>query len=814
MNDYEDDDRDIFGSNGGSGRQTQTGSLHPSLAPRRRSTVAKGLFSSGSARNTTSSASGGEAGGGSGKDLKKRQSVYYIDKTESRDPALKQLWSGDLNKAEVAFAANKKQDPLAYVRWAEVHFMRFWLCGDREMADGVVKRFAEAEEACLKASEAFTLQLSGAIEKHNAKQTLIRRTSRRLSRAAPWTASVGLTTKDNPGELLPSALEFQSERQALDDWKRLQGLAALCAMLSGATQMLSHSNVRGAMSLRRAWQISRRASDNAEFHADVPNALGLVIGTFQIALCTVPPWVLGFLRAAGFSADAVRGKETLEHIIKETDPAGETHNYARLVLAGNGIMTSAQEYRPDRGTHLKKADEILSEVLAKYPDWVLFQWMHSHVLRRLGKPQEAVKLISNLAVQIQNQMSKVSLRLSFDLACLHFVQRDWTNCEKLLKPLLLEENHFTSRGFAYAMMGASCAMRGNIIESVDWLEKLEKVLADEKAAGRADSSWLLKVGTLYHRPHKRTLFYEISYLFGFIKWFDFDVAGTLRVGGKELSKEWLGKTTADLGMMHDEASVSVVYPEWPVLKEEAAEELLSVSLMSGCVASMRGELDKADRFFKTVLDNNGTRAAKEGTREDPWHTAFALYELGSMEIRRSQFLAARQYLVKCMARCKRKDFSFHHMLSFKVSGALRYIAEQSKPTNVSQAEWKLHTDELGQWIGDMGTADGQAAAGPGEMTAAQVTRGEKFELKRPMKLGDTISWSWAVETHDVGFQAYFVGSKSGKQDDEEVEPYTRYEAGDFVEGFYSSRQAGTLKLSWDNSYSKFTDKKIHYALNQ
>lgn len=50
---------------------------------------------------------------------------------------------------------------------------------------------------------------------------------------------------------------------------------------------------------------------------------------------------------------------------------------------------------------------------------------------------------------------------------------------------------------------------------------------DETAASvsRMETSWLWKVPTLLHRPHKRVLVYELAYLFGYLKWFDAEVAG-------------------------------------------------------------------------------------------------------------------------------------------------------------------------------------------------------------------------------------------------------------------------------------------------
>lgn len=105
----------------------------------------------------------------------------------------------------------------------------------------MVLRFQDAEKACSEAADQVALQLVPAMERRAAKQPLMRRMSRRASMTAPSALKSMLGIgRDNPGDLLPSTLEFKAERTHLEEWKRLQGLVALCALLQGGVMMVAH----------------------------------------------------------------------------------------------------------------------------------------------------------------------------------------------------------------------------------------------------------------------------------------------------------------------------------------------------------------------------------------------------------------------------------------------------------------------------------------------------------------------------------------------------------------------------------------------
>lgn len=62
-----------------------------------------------------------------------------------------------------------------------------------------------------------------------------------------------------------------------------------------------------AMSLRRAYQTVERATNNVEWPGDQASALYLVKGAFELFLTTVPPWLLAFLRAIGYTGNVKQG---------------------------------------------------------------------------------------------------------------------------------------------------------------------------------------------------------------------------------------------------------------------------------------------------------------------------------------------------------------------------------------------------------------------------------------------------------------------------------------------------------------------------
>lgn len=710
----------------------------------------------------------------------RRRSTVYMDRRESRDPALSALWEGDLRSAEAAFDATRTTNSLAAVRWAEVLLMQFWLTGNAELGKQVCHRFDLAQTACQLAADLLTVKLTAAMIEHIATRPLLDRMSRRFSVSLPWTAKIGLTSKYNPGELRPSTLT-EPERDVLDQWKRQQGLVAFCCLMQGIVHLLDHSYMASATSFRSAWTTCRLASDNIEAHEDIPNALGLVTCTFRLFFSVIPQSVLSMMQLEGNGDGGNEARQNLNKLIKDTDKMGETHNYAILVLAAFDIYLSTQEFRSDRMIALKSADKNLSEVLARSPNWVLFQWMQSQVLRRLGRVPEAGGLIDAVSVHIQGQLSQYSYRLTVDMACLYFVQKQWVPCINLLRRLLEDDPDFPNAGLACVLLAACSAMQFDMVSSEEYLGKLK------------DGSWLKKVGALTRRPHKLLLFYEICYLLNFLPWMDVDISDTIQAGGQKEASAWRSATMQEVLVLHELLNVSVIYPLENEKEVDAYEALLSVSFICGCVCMTNGNLAMAETYFQSVLKNpNVTKL------EDPWHVPFTLYELAMIDIRKSRFLEANKYLNECQKKCRFKTFSFRHQLSLKLSHAREFIKKRIQG-KVMLRDWNVHSDELGMVVGQT-KAD--------TLVAAAVVKREVFSESRVMEKGGTVSWSWVVESHDIGFRVHFdtvFGS-------EEVEELCRVETGECVEGFYTSTEEGTLVLVWDNTSSLYTDKKVWYCV--
>ena len=157
-------------------------------------------------------------------------------------------------------------------------------------------------------------------------------------------------------------------------------------------------------------------------------------------------------------------------------------------------------------------------------------------------------------------------------------------------------------------------------------------------------------------------------------------------------------------------------------------------------------------------------------------------------------------LVTALRLCKRKDFSFHHALSFKVAGALRHLETLEKPAATSAVDWKAHRDELGIHLGGETIQERK-------MTVLTVPRAGKEALTRQVNRGDTVSWQFQVETLDIKYRVTFRLDE--KSPEEVVEPIATAEAGEFVEGFYTAIRKGIVAIEFDNAHSKFNEKRVH-----
>lgn len=181
--------------------------------------------------------------------------------------------------------------------------------------------------------------------------------------------------------------------------------------------------------------------------------------------------------------------------------------------------------------------------------------------------------------------------------------------------------------------------------------------------------------------------------------------------------------------------------------------------------------------------------------EDPWHEAFANFELGILSIRKKEYLGAKIYLVQALK--APKNFFFFDQLQTQVNQALLFL----KDMKLVKMEEKKKQDVIGMYV-QSETVDMSSSE------TAVVPAGYAFEKKITMKTGTTVSWRWGVEMGKVGFKVSFKTA-------EETEIVEAYEAemGDSNEGFFTSKTEGTLLLHWDNTKNVNTDRNIFYTIN-
>lgn len=99
-----------------------------------------------------------------------------------------------------------------------------------------------------------------------------------------------------------------------------------------------------------------------------------------------------------------------------------------------------------------------------------------------------------------------------------------------------------------------------------------------------------------------------------------------------------------------------------------------------------------------------------------------------------------------------------------------------------------------------------------ELTEVPLVAGKSFEKIVDSGVdGLTVSWFFRTEKHDVQFSVKWEDKTNNKE--EFIHPPQRYSADSTqVEGSYSTKGEGRMILTWDNTYSYFTSKKLLYHL--
>jgi hypothetical protein len=286
-----------------------------------------------------------------------------------------------------------------------------------------------------------------------------------------------------------------------------------------------------------------------------------------------------------------------------------------------------------------------------------------------------------------------------------------------------------------------------------------------------------------------------------MSWFDIEVAGTLKAGDKQNASLWLHDAFVDLCGMVEDANLSVLYPDINNTRGEAAEELITVTFLKGCIESMHGDFTHAMKSFHTVLDNVHSTTTKSATRNDAWHEPFAMYEMACIGIRAGHFTVALQLLSEA---AKKKEYLYRARLMTKIGIAQRYIADHLQ---LQTNNWNID-DVLGSWTAE---DKNEVNADSSRIRHANVNHDTSFEISRPILKNQTMSWSWGVEDSTIWFGIQFKPNNSSDSP-REVEPPREVKAGEMNDGYYTSTENGTLHFKWDNTRSQHLNNTIFYSI--
>lgn len=626
------------------------------------------------------------------------------------------LWRGRVDVVEVRFQRNMHADALAAFRWAVCGLLRLLFTGHLgPFAQSVSERLSVAERLCRASADKLAAQI--VLPRTEVSFLKLPRGSR------------------NPGALPPGFKEgTPRDWELLREWRSVMGAGAMCAWLAAQVHAVIGPHNRRHLAMQRARTMVSRAMaypDAAE--SPVPNCLLYL--TF--CLLDAPPMPhslsegLGgrpraFRAAAASSVEDSREqtrrrlRELLKVSREATEEETETLHLGRLALVYMD-MDQIDHLPWDSHTSLavKACESLVCEVLAKQPEYVLYRWALSHIQRRLGDVASAISTAESLRAFLDEHMfcaevaplvdtaplpspfrrrlsffgrggeytaseeplavhppvatspekrrvrfSQQRYALTYDIALCHFMNRGWSACELLLCPLLETGAQFRGRVSCFALLAACLGVRGDVPAAVFWLERLLVAARKEPVEDKTDVAWALRAPALLMRPHKELLAYEAAYFLGSMAWAE---------TSPPCETPWLQSARTELTRIDSEVTVSIVFPDELASAESVAEELLTVVFLRAAIFAAIGDYANAEALFRAVIVNARTERMRTATLADPWHTAFAQYELAWIELRNGRVFAAEAFLRQAHLATQRNKFSFSGLLTERLIRTRAYI---------------------------------------------------------------------------------------------------------------------------------------------
>jgi hypothetical protein len=548
----------------------------------------------------------------------------------------------------------------------------------------------------------------------------------------------------------------------LTQFIEIHGHLCLSLLFRGIVFM-AWSPLRSIMCLRRLMKmISSPDWYDSDMHITVFGIIHMYCTQLSLANCKI----------IGIAPDLSNAVNKLEYVaIKDT----EASHYAKLALLHHYLMYVDMVFRSDRSVYLKKAYELVTSTLCVHPDWILFQWAETHVLKHFGRLKDA-----SLKLQDIYKIYKSPI-VQWELASIAFVSKNWPVCEELLDEDDKKEEIFLLYSACTAMKGFNMETGVDpIVESVNYLDN---------GINLGTQSWKKKFEVLKYRPHKSTLYYEMCYFMGYLKWFEIEITTGLRMGGGLTCRQWLERVSVELEIMDEGSDVSVVYPDRLSTHEEAREEFLAVCHLRGAVASSHGDFELATKCFKRILDNSFIVS-------DPWHYSFTHLELGFMYIRKGMYIDAKNEFIAVLQ--NKQNFVFKKLAIKQSTIALTYLKNMKLVTMGTINN--TNNDVLGPYNEKSGTTHK-------EFKIIVVSGGQAYDYKINMIKEQTISWIWAVESGGIKFKVTFTHEKTI----EIIEEY-KTEVGDENTSFFTSKEDGILVLKWDNTDNINTERCVNYIV--
>ncbi|EFA85319.1 hypothetical protein PPL_02320 [Heterostelium album PN500] len=324
--------------------------------------------------------------------------------------AIQLFWGFKLGECEQILVKYNSQLPLFALLYADIAFIKAVLTETKEDNEEASKRIAE----CKKLARALQLSQKPLYLKQEKDE-------KKLSSSA-----------NNNGSDSQSAFTRA-------EYLIAKLVYAETMVMKGIIEFKAQNNIKAGMSFRKSWKQFYQAFEQVvQLPTTFPAYQHLVslayygVGIFHFLVSVVPPQYVWLVEGIGFKANRMEG-------LKEIKLSADVTTGIRSVMAKCCYTLLYAFFFED----FEAAAPTLKDLLERYPDGAMINYMSGAILRKQGIIQQSSASYNN-ALKNSGELKQLQLFLESELGYNEFLNLNWTVAEQHLSKFLKDT---TSSGF-------------------------------------------------------------------------------------------------------------------------------------------------------------------------------------------------------------------------------------------------------------------------------------------------------------------------------------------------------------------------------